>query len=161
MNMSLFSHFIYSFIATIGYSIFFNVPKKQIPFCGLIGAIGWMTYKILNGSSFFNPVFSNFVAAFVVTLASEKLARILKKPAILFVIPGIIPLVPGAGLYNTMLSFVQENHNLAISTGIETTLISGAIALGVMVTTSIYNSIRMHKVKLRNQSNKNKTKNKQ
>lgn len=159
MEMSLYAHFIYSFIATIGYSIFFNVPKKQIPFCGLIGAIGWMIYRILNSNSFFNPVFSNFVAAFVVTLVSEKLARKLKKPAILFIIPGIIPLVPGSGLYNTMLSFVQGNHNLAISIGIETTLISGAIALGIMVTTSIYTSIRMHKIRFSYQSEKSKNKN--
>lgn len=156
MEMSLFSHFIFSFIATVGYSIFFNVPVKHLSYCGVTGATGWMIYIIFNSNSFFTPVFANFLASFVVTLVSEKLARILKKPAILFIIPGIIPLVPGSGLYKTMLSFVQGDYNLAISTGIETLLISGAIALGIMVATSIYTSVRMHKIKLIEKHKKNK-----
>ena len=148
MEISLFEHFFHSFLATVGYSIFFNVPKKQLPYCGLIGGLGWIIFVLFNSSNIDNPVFANFLAAFIVTLSSEKLARILKKPAILFIIPGIIPLVPGSGLYNTMLSFVQGDHNLAISTGIETLLISGAIAIGIMVTTSIYTSIKAYKTKI-------------
>ena len=155
MELSLYAHFFYSFVATVGYSIFFNVPKKQIPYCGFTGAIGWIVYVVIN-NKLLNPVFANFLAALLVTLVSENLARLIKKPAILFIIPGIIPLVPGAGLYRTMLNFVQGNHNLAISTGIETILVSGAIALGIMVTTSIYTSIRNYRINLLKNHKKNK-----
>ena len=148
MEMPLYLHFIFAFIATMGYSVFFNVPRKQLSYCGLTGGIGWVIYIFLNNHNLFNPVSANFFAAFVVTLVSEKLARLLKKPAILFIIPGIIPLVPGLGMYKTMLNFVQGDYNLAIATGTEAILISGAIALGLMVTTSIYTSMNRYKAKL-------------
>lgn len=154
MDMSLFSHFIFSFIATTGYAIFFNVPRKQIVYCGFVGAIGWLVCVLLNNNPVIAPAFANFVASLVITLLSEKLARILKKPAILFIIPGIIPLVPGGGLYRAMLSFVQGDYDLAISTGIETLLISGSIAIGIMVTTSIYTSIKAYKTKILSSSKK-------
>lgn len=161
MEMPLYLHFVFAFLSTVGYSIFFNVPKQQLVYCGLTGATGWMVYTISN-TVLVNPVFSNFLAALTVTLMSEKLARKLKKPAILFVIPGIIPLVPGSGLYKTMLNFVQGDYNLAISKGIETVLVSGAIALGIMVTTSINTSIRIYKNKIANihRRSKKKIKNK-
>ena len=51
-------------------------------------------------------------------------------------------------MYKTMLNFVQGEYNLAIATGTEAILISGAIALGLMVTTSIYTSMNRCKSKL-------------
>lgn len=153
MEMPLYLHFIFAFMATVGYSIFFNVPRKQLLYCGIAGAAGWVVY-IISNNILFNPVFSNFLASLTVTLTSEKLARKLKKPAILFIIPGIIPLVPGLGLYKTMLSFVQGDYNLAISKGIETLLVSGAIALGIMVTTSLSLANKTIKINKRDE-NKN------
>ena len=76
---------------------------------------------------------------------SEILARKLKYPAISFVIPGIIPLVPGLSLYNTMLFLVQNNYDSAISTGATTLFVSGAIALGVLVVSSLFRTLTILK----------------
>lgn|SRR5699024_3592834 len=139
-EMSIFLHFIFSFLNTVGFSVFLNVPTKNLFHCGLIGAIGWTVYYALK-TTISNSIFSNFIASLAVAILSELFARKLKKPAILFIIPGIIPLVPGLGMYNTMLNFVQGHYNLAISTGTDTILTSGAIALGLLVTTSTLKTI--------------------
>ena len=37
--MPLFLHFIFGFLATIGFSIFLHSPKNSLPYAGIIGAV--------------------------------------------------------------------------------------------------------------------------
>ena len=141
-DMPVYMHFLYSTLATIGFSIYFNVPKSALIPSGLTGGIGWSLYYILINSTN-NDILSNFLAAIVVAWMSEFLARKLKHPAILFVIPGIIPLVPGLGMYNTMLYLVQSNYELAIAKGANVLFVGGAISLGVLVVTSLSRTLNL------------------
>ena len=129
-DMPVYMHFLYSTIATVGFSVFFNVPKFALIPAGLINATN-------------NDILSNFLAAALVALISEILARKLKYPAILFVIPGIIPLVPGLGMYNTMLYLVQSNYELAVAKGANVLFVGGAISLGVLVVTSLSRTLNI------------------
>lgn len=151
-DMPIYMHFLYATIATVGFSVFFNVPKSALIPAGLTGGIGWgFYYYLINTSN--NDILANFLAAALVALISEILARKLKYPAILFVIPGIIPLVPGLGMYNTMLYLVQSNYELAISKGANVLFVGGAISLGILVITSLARTLsivslaKMHKNK--------------
>lgn len=157
-DMPLFLHFIFGFLATVGFSIFLSSPKNSLPYAGLIGAIGWVLYVYLFGITK-NPIFSNFIPATIVGILSEVSARYLKQPAIIFVIPGIIPLVPGLGMYNTMLYLVQENYELAVSTGVTAVFVGGAISLGVLLVTSLVKTLNILKFNKRsnNFNNTNQT----
>ena len=152
-DMSILSHFIFAIIATLGWTVFFNAPKEDLLHCSLNGAIGWVVFVILSRYTE-NSVFSNFVASFVVNLLSEILARKLKKPAILYIIPGIIPLVPGLGIYNTMLHMIQGSYIKAIEIGTQVALVAGGIVLGMVVVTScvkVYYKIKNEKtIKMEN-----------
>ena len=152
-DMPLFLHFIFGFLATIGFSIFLHSPKNSLPYAGIIGAVGWVLYVYLFSLTG-NPIFSNFVPATIVGILSEVSARFLKQPAIIFVIPGIIPLVPGLGMYNTMLYLVQENYDLAISTGVTAIFVGGSISLGVLLVTSLVKT--MNTLKFNKQYNSSK-----
>lgn len=143
--MSIFMHFINSMMATICFSVFWNVPKNALLPAGINGGIAWTIYTILINSTS-NEILSNFIPSVVVSLISEILARKLKQPAILFVIPGIVPLVPGLSLYNTMLYLVQQKYDYAISTGANVLFIGGAISLGVLIVTSIGKTINSYKL---------------
>lgn len=146
-SMPLYLHFIFSFLSTIGFAIFLSAPKRSLAVSGLIGAVGWVLYVYLFNITN-NPILSNFVPATIIGVASEVCARKLKQPAIVFIIPGIIPLVPGLGMYNTMLYLVQQNYELAASTGATALLVGGAISLGVLLVTSLVktiNTIRLNK----------------
>ena len=140
--MPVYMHFLYSTIATIGFSVFLNAPKSALIPAGLTGGIGWSVYYFLIHTTN-NDILANFLASILVALISEILARKLKYPAILFVIPGIIPLVPGLGMYNTMLYLVQSNYELAISKGANVLFIGGAISLGVLAVTSLSRTLNI------------------
>ena len=143
-DMPLLMHFIYSFISSIGFAIFLNAPKSTLPACGLTGGVGWAVYYYIVTISN-NDLVANFFAAVCVSLLSEILARKLKQPAIVFVIPGIILLVPGLGMYNTMLYLVQNNYALAVSKGADTLFIGCALSMGVLIITSLFRTINLIK----------------
>lgn len=137
MNLStLLENFLFSFLSTVGFSIFFNSPRKSLIPAGTIGAIGWTVYKILFNISG-NDFLANFFAATLISLFSEILARKMKYPAIIFAIPGILPLIPGLGLYNATLSLVEGNYENAVFVGTNALFVSAAIAMGVLLITSL------------------------
>ena len=137
ITMPLYIHIIFSYLAAVGFAVFLNAPKKTLYISGAIGMVSWIIYILLVRINF-DAITANFIAASVAALICEILARKIKKPTILFLVPGIITLIPGLGLYNTMSYLMQNDHQLAITTGTNVVLSSGAIALGVIVVSSLF-----------------------
>lgn len=139
--MILIKELIYSGISTIGIAILFRSPKKTLFFAGLVGTIAWAVFSIsLNASE--NIVISSFLAALTVGMLGEYFAIHKKNPATLYVTPGIIPLVPGAGMYYTMLALIENDYSAAIAKGAETFFIAAAISMGIIVSSSFSRSIK-------------------
>lgn len=135
--MPMYIHIIFSFSAAVGFAVFLNSPKKTLFISGGVGMISWTIYILLVRQNL-DTMFSNFIAASIASLLCEILARKLKKPTILFVVPGIITLIPGLGLYNTMFYLVQGKFQDTLSTGANVMFASSAIALGVIVVSSLF-----------------------
>ena len=142
MTTSLFLQFLYAGLATFGFTIIFRVPKSDILVCSLIGAFGWLTYQITFDYGF-TPVMACFLGACTVALLSDICSKLLKDAATIFIIPGIMPLVPGAGMYYTMKYCASGDMAMFIETGVHTLALAGAIALGIVLVTSL---VRMWKV---------------
>ena len=81
-------------------------------------------------------------------MLGEVFARYTKKPATLYVNPGIISLVPGAGMYYTMLALIENDYTTAIDKGAETFFIAAAIAMGIIISSAFSHSIRRVKSKI-------------
>lgn len=60
------------------------------------------------------------------------MARALKAPVILFLLGGILPLVPGVGIYRAVYNMIYGMES-ASQVLVETLLITGAIALAIFV----------------------------
>lgn len=129
------------FISSIAFSIIFNSPRKVLLFCGLNGLIGWVVFRYFYNYGI-SANMAIFFASVVVALFSEIMARVLRQPVTIFVIPSIIPLVPGGTAYQTMLAFVKGDYNQGISYGTDTLLAAGSIAAGLAFLTI---SIRLWK----------------
>ena len=71
-------------------------------------------------------------------LVSELLARRMKTPVTTFLICALIPLVPGGGMYYTMLAIIQGNTMNALEIGIHTLGCAGALALGIALTSAFF-----------------------
>lgn len=125
-----------AFIATIAFSVLFNVSKKEYFFCGITGALGWLFYSIIF-NKYPSVVLASFIASFVLTCASRIFAVYRKAPVTIFLICGIFPLVPGAGIYYTAYNIIIGDNLLALNKGIETAKIAVAIALGILVVFSL------------------------
>jgi len=130
------THFLLSFVATIGFSLIFNVPKKELVFCGVVGACGWIMYQMILGTVA-GEMTAVFAAALVIAYASRILSFRRKMPTNLYMIPGIIPLVPGVGIYYTMLYIISGDNTIALLRGIETLMTAGVIAIGLLVILSL------------------------
>lgn len=128
--------FLFALCSTIGFSILFHVPKKHLVTAGFVGALGWVTYMYLTTSGS-GKIMACFVGSCVVALISELFSRAFKDAATIFIIPGILPLVPGAGMYYTMLAILEGDVEKTASVGTETLMMAGAIAVALLVVASI------------------------
>ena len=65
------------------------------------------------------------------TLVSRLFAILLKTPVTVFLLTGIFPLVPGAGIYYTAYYFIQGENALSLANGISTFKVAVALAVGI------------------------------
>lgn len=142
--MNIIYQFIISFFATIGFAGFFGAPMKSILATGVAGALSWVVNLFIS-DVFNSDILGAFVGALIVGILGEILAVKYKKPATVFITPGIISLVPGAGMYYTMYYLVEDNFFNAVSFGTETFFIAAAIAIGVTASTVFSRSIKSFK----------------
>ncbi len=125
-----------AFVATIAFAIIFHTPKKELVWTGFTGGAGWLVY--LLAIHFGCGVVA---ASFLATVALVWLSRIFsfarKTPVTVYLICGIFPLVPGAGIYYTGYHFFMSDNAQALSKGLETIKIAIAIALGIGIVMSL------------------------
>lgn len=152
------NHLFCSFIGTVGFAIIYNVPKKYYFACGITGMAGWMTYLFINSQSYMSASVASFFGAFVVVLISRILTVYMKCPITIFLISGILPLVPGAGVYYTAYYLVTNQLTQASLKGIESLKIAFAIVMGIVVVVSIPREVFHAGLKRKRQKEKIKEK---
>lgn len=131
-----------AFIACIGFSFIFRIHHHfRFAIIGSLGgSLGWFIYLLCR---FFNNVLlSYFIAMTIVTLFAEIVARIYKAPATIFLIIGCFPLVPGRGIYQTMLYCTQGETTLFLDSFIHTIAISAILALAIMIISTLFKVIK-------------------
>lgn len=105
-----------SFIGTIAYAVMFQVPRRFYIGCGITGSVGWMMYKF--ASVYCSVAAASFVGTVCAVLVARMLTVRLKCPITIFMISGIITLVPGAGIYFTAYYLVTNQFAMAAAKGI-------------------------------------------
>ncbi|MBE1555777.1 threonine/serine exporter family protein [Sporosarcina limicola] len=120
-----------SFLASIGFGIIFNAPRKMLFYCGFVGMMGWLVYFAFNGMTG-DAVQASFLGAFTVALFAHIFAKRFRTPMIIFSVAGIIPLVPGGMAYNAMRHIVENDYLTSISYASQAFMVSGAIAMGLV-----------------------------
>lgn len=131
MIIIIVTQLITSFIAAAGFGIIFNAPRQSLIQCGLIGMLGWILYYSLVEQGM-NVVPATVLAAMLVGALSQICAKLYKTPIIIFIVSGIIPLVPGGSAYDAMRHFVVNDYYTAVQLSTKVMLLSGGIAIGLM-----------------------------
>ena len=134
--MNIFIQILTASLGTLGFSLFFNINRKRLFYVTISGGITWCVYLICKYYGY-NEFLSNLTASAFTTLYAEIFARILKAPATVFLITGIVPLVPGGSLYYTMSSATLGNLDGLAHYGCLTLQISLGIAAGILIVSTI------------------------
>ena len=128
---------LWAFLSSLVFCGIFNVKDRKIMFIAALGGgLGWMVYLLAASTE--SVIMQNLLAAITVALFSEFMSRILKTPSTVFLVIGVLPMVPGGGIYYTMEYGVQGNTEMFISKGLETIAVAGAIAIGVSIASAIF-----------------------
>lgn len=133
-----------AYFASLSFAFLFNLNKKTAFLTAIGGSIGWICFT-LGQDIFRDPSIAYFSGAVGLTFYAEIMARMMKTPVTSYVTPALIPLVPGGGLYRTMLQSLAGDYNGAVQEGISTLMGSGALAIGILVVFTLmkaYYSIR-------------------
>lgn len=127
--------------AALGFAILFNVPPRTLFAIWLIGALGGLS-KFALLSFEVNIIMSSFAGASLIGILSIPLAHKIHSPPLIFSIPAVIPMVPGAYAYRMMLNLIniaikpgQNDHLVAdmFQNGMNVAFILLAISVGVAV----------------------------
>ena len=119
-----------AFVGSMGFALVFGMRRRYLFAASLGALLGWGVYLLTEhflSNSFLPPLLA---AAFALSY-SEIMAKALKTPATLFVVPAIIPLVPGGSLYYTMSYAVHRDMANARIYGTRTLESALAIAAGI------------------------------
>lgn len=129
--MTFIIQFAVAMIATIAFALLFSAPKSELVICGLSGAIGWLFYCIITEAGF-GPIPASLAGTLILTVFSRAMAVVRLSPATMYLLPGIFPLVPGAGIYYTAYDLITGEQGLSSSKGLETLEIALAITFGII-----------------------------
>ncbi|MFR9067442.1 MAG: threonine/serine exporter family protein [Faecalibacterium prausnitzii] len=115
---------------TLSFAILFACPRRCLPYCALVGAVGWLWYELLTllgadaataspagGHSAYHPY--------------PRVCHYQKTPVTVFLLTGIFPLSAGRGHLLRAYYFIQNENALALAKGISTFKIAVALAIGI------------------------------
>ena len=126
---------LYGLLACIAYAVRVNLHGRKLFLASLGGALGWFTYLMFGFTGY--ELVQYFMSAVAISIYAEIMARVNKAPVTGFLLVSMLPMVPGGGIYHTMESAVAGNVDQFIRRGLYTFAIAGALAIGVLVVSSI------------------------
>ena len=132
-----------AFLGALGFALLFGLHRRHLILASVGGMLTWGVYLLLYHALPVDFLANLTAAAFAVTFA-EISAHWRKCPATLFLVPAIIPLVPGSSLYYAMSYAVQNDLSAAHVYGQKTLIATLAIAAGISFVT-VFHELRTKK----------------
>ena len=134
-------------IGSLGFALLFGIRGTKPLGCIALGSgIGWIVY-LVSVAGGHGKAFGMLASSLVIAACSEILARVIKTPVILLLVPMLIPEIPGGDLYYTMYSLVEGDTDKIVSLLQLVLAEAGAIALGIILASyaaGLVNNIHRH-----------------
>ena len=125
------------FLAVAGFAVLVETPQNYILQAGFAEAFGgWVYfYRMQRG---LDTVPACFLSALVISLVAHIFARIFKAPVTVFLIAGILPTVPGAGMYRAVYYIIADDRAQSSYYLLQTLEIAGVIALAIFIVDTVF-----------------------
>lgn len=118
-------------VASFGFCVLFSVPRRFLALAMISGAVGWIVTGL--GTRYLPGSLSAFAAAVTVCLYANGVARVTQRPAQVFLLPGLVLLVPGSFGFLSLEAFLRGEFLGGAAKMFEMFLIAGAIVTGLLV----------------------------
>lgn len=128
-------------IGTLGFGLLFNIRGGKLVLAVLGATLSWSLCVALEAVLPGEPG-RYFLSAIFVAVWAELLARALKTPATTFLIPGILPHIPGGALYHTMRFALERQWAPCLSRAFYTFRLALSLALGIIVVLSLWTLVQ-------------------
>ncbi|MDY6064797.1 MAG: threonine/serine exporter family protein [Finegoldia sp.] len=138
--MDLIFKAIFSAMSSIGFAMLFDGPSKSYKIVAVSSFLGWIFYSLIlnfTGNKYAGVLLASLLTGVIGQVASRKIHM----PVTVFVIPGIIPYVPGANLYYCMYYLVGQEYDMATTEAQIAMLTAGSIAIGISISSIMSKSI--------------------
>ena len=122
----------FAMLVSFGSGLMLSAHIKTSAGGAVIGGVVYAIFLLCGGSAV-----GVFVASLTLAALSEIAARILKEPSTLFLITGIYPLVPGAGIYSTAALIMQRNAEASV-TGVNTVAELLFMVAGIAIVSTLF-----------------------
>lgn len=136
------------FLGSLGFSILFHIRGKNLLVASLGGLMSWAVFLLLE-PLLPGEAMRYFVASGTVTVYAEIFARVMKTPTTTFLVPSLIPLIPGGSLYYTMNYALNEQWSAFAAKAFDTLELAMSLALGIIAVTTVTRMVIVITKKLR------------
>lgn len=123
-------------IGTLGFSLLFHVTGKKLIAIALGGAVSTAIYLWVLALSD-QKATALLVATAAIGILAEVFARLFKAPVISFLVPMLVPLIPGSDLYYTTSFLIRGQSAEFAERGQSLLWQAGAIAFGIILVSCI------------------------
>lgn len=123
-------------IAPLAFAVLFRARRRDIPLIALTSVLGFLGARA--GAHLLGPELGAFVGAFVVAAISNWLARVLKRPASVTLVPGIMLLVPGSIGFRSLSSFLERDVLTGTEGVFRMFLVAATLVGGLLMANAVF-----------------------
>jgi uncharacterized membrane protein YjjB (DUF3815 family) len=123
-------------VATLGFAVWFRVPRETLGRVVLVGASGFVLRQVLVRIGVASPV-ASFWSALLIGVVGLERARTFRYPRVIFTVTGVIPLVPGIPAYESLVRFTAGDVDGGIAGVVRATATLLALGGGLAAARSV------------------------
>jgi len=121
--------------STVGLAVTFKARLRDLGWILGAGAIAYLGSSF--GARVLGPQLGAFVGAFALGAASNAFARLLERPAMLLMVPGLTLLVPGSMGFQSLESLIEQDVVGGMNTAFSMVLVAVALAAGLLFSNTL------------------------
>jgi len=118
------------------FGVVYQCQWRAVLLAGVVAALGWGADQALASVPHLT-VLPTFAGALVVGALAEVAAVWRRQPVSLFVVPAIIPFVPGYEAYQSLLTLIRGQFVTGLSLGLSALVVAGSLAVGLALATAL------------------------
>lgn len=122
-----------AFVGTFAFAILFGMERGHYAVAGFIGALGWLLYLVLLRYAGAGASLATLASAVLVCVLSRAMAVPMRSPAQVFLLCGLFPLIPGAGIFWFTYYLSTAQFHLSLLGGFTAVKIAISIVLGIIL----------------------------